>query len=64
MGEYYLKNTCRSVESSKIPGGGASVANCCEAVPLFKCHYKDKPSKYPCKDSPPIDKNGRSFWRT
>ncbi|KAG7367535.1 nucleotide-diphospho-sugar transferase [Nitzschia inconspicua] len=61
MGEFYLLDGCQSVENAKIPGG-ASVSNCCATEPRFKCHYRDKPSKYPCKDSPPIDKNGKSFW--
>ena len=35
---------------------------CCLAEPNIVCHYRDKPSKYPCKDSPPIDKGQPSFW--
>jgi hypothetical protein len=31
-------------------------------VPTVVCHYRDKPSKIPCPDSPTIDKNGRDFW--
>ena len=42
--------------------GGANIDHCCSAKPFVNCHYKDKPSKIPCKDSEPIDKNGRSFW--
>jgi hypothetical protein len=26
------------------------------------CHYRDKPSKIPCNDSPAIDKGKPSFW--
>jgi Nucleotide-diphospho-sugar transferase len=62
MGEFYLLDHCQGVENSKIVGGGATVENCCAVEPVFKCHYRDKPSKYPCKESPPIDKNGKSFW--
>lgn len=43
--------------------GGANIDHCCSAKPFVNCHYKDKPSKIPCKDSEPIDKNGRSFWQ-
>ena len=42
--------------------GGANIDHCCSTTPFVNCHYKDKPSKIPCKDSEPIDKNGRSFW--
>jgi len=61
MGEFYLQDRCKSRTLSRIQGGG-SVTNCCAAEPFVKCHYKDKPSKIPCQNSPPIDKNGRSFW--
>lgn len=37
--------------------------DCCVAEPIITCHYKDKPSFIPCKESPPIDKNGKSFWK-
>lgn len=37
--------------------------SCCLAEPFFECHYRDKPSKHPCKDSPPIDKGKPSFWK-
>jgi hypothetical protein len=46
-------------------GGGtttSTTALCCAAKPVFQCHYRDKPSKRSCADSPPIDKGGRSFW--
>eukprot|EP00535_Pseudo-nitzschia_heimii_P001403 CAMPEP_0197183574 /NCGR_PEP_ID=MMETSP1423-20130617/7889_1 /TAXON_ID=476441 /ORGANISM="Pseudo-nitzschia heimii, Strain UNC1101" /LENGTH=574 /DNA_ID=CAMNT_0042634163 /DNA_START=117 /DNA_END=1838 /DNA_ORIENTATION=+ len=46
----------------KEDDSGCKGLDCCVAEPIITCHYKDKPSKIPCKDSPPIDKNGRSFW--
>ena len=52
MAEWYTKDA-----SSNCNG-----LDCCVAEPIITCHYKDKPSFIPCKDSPPIDKNGRSFW--
>jgi hypothetical protein len=61
MGEFYLLDTCRNRENTKI-SGGASVPKCCATEALFQCHYRDKPSKFPCKDSPPIDDHGKSFW--
>jgi hypothetical protein len=36
--------------------------DCCSVKPVVKCHYRDKPSIIPCTDSPPIDKDGKSFW--
>jgi Nucleotide-diphospho-sugar transferase len=35
---------------------------CCVARPEPTCHYRDKPSKTPCTESPRIDKGGSSFW--
>jgi hypothetical protein len=36
---------------------------CCTVEPNFACHYRDKPSMKPCKDSPNIDGAGsKSFW--
>jgi len=61
MGEWYLKDQCRNHAVSDILGG-MTYENCCAVEPIVNCHYRDKPSKIPCKDSPPIDKNGRSFW--
>lgn len=34
----------------------------CSEEPILSCHYRDKPSKIPCLDSPLHDKNGASFW--
>uniref|UniRef100_A0A7S4AKP5 Nucleotide-diphospho-sugar transferase domain-containing protein n=1 Tax=Pseudo-nitzschia australis TaxID=44445 RepID=A0A7S4AKP5_9STRA len=53
MAEWYTKD-----ESSGCKG-----LDCCAAEPIITCHYKDKPSFVPCKDSPPIDKRGKSFWK-
>ena len=58
MGLWYLKEQCEVY--SNIEKG--SMGDCCAAEPLISCHYRDKPSKIPCKESPPIDSNGRSFW--
>ena len=61
MGEWYLKDECKNTAPKNVKGG-ASVDNCCSVDPIVTCHYRDKPSKIPCKDSPPIDNNGLSFW--
>ena len=56
MGEWYLEEACAEKKPSEIP------KDCCSASPILTCHYRDKPSKIPCKDSDPIDKGARSWW--
>jgi hypothetical protein len=67
MGDWYVKDKCvgrtaakiRNIsKSKKIDIGGT----CCKANPKVKCHYKDIPSRIPCKDSPALEKNHPSFW--
>eukprot|EP00544_Gedaniella_sp_CCMP2646_P008195 CAMPEP_0202493314 /NCGR_PEP_ID=MMETSP1361-20130828/9691_1 /ASSEMBLY_ACC=CAM_ASM_000849 /TAXON_ID=210615 /ORGANISM="Staurosira complex sp., Strain CCMP2646" /LENGTH=548 /DNA_ID=CAMNT_0049123609 /DNA_START=153 /DNA_END=1799 /DNA_ORIENTATION=+ len=67
MGDWYVKDMCvgstaakiRNIrKSKKIDIGGT----CCKANPKVKCHYKDKPSRIPCKESPALEKNHPSFW--
>ena len=53
MGEWYMKEN----------GSGCNGLDCCLAKPIITCHFKDKPSIIPCKDSPPIDKGHQSFWK-
>lgn len=65
MGDWYLQPACVNKKVPEILGEDkdASVpAKCCSAKPLISCHYRDKPSKIPCKDSEPIDKGHGSFW--
>ena len=66
IGEWYVEEQCTHKKVDEIPGIDGDekdlVSACCLAEPVFECHYKDKPSKFPCNDSPPIDKNGRPFW--
>ena len=66
LGGWYLKDACSNKPASDIVAGDTSsgrlIEPCCAADPLFKCHYRDKPSIKPCKDSPPIDKGKPSFW--
>lgn len=50
MGEWHMKENC-------LTG-----FECCLAKPQITCHYRDKASIIPCKDSPTIDKGGRDFW--
>ena len=67
MGEWYLQDKCVASTVPQITGmetvsNGGLHDSCCAAEPIISCHYRDKPSKIPCKDSPPIDKGRRSFW--
>ena len=68
LGEWYLEERCVSVKKSNITittnaNNTKNMNNsCCAANPIVNCHYRDKPSKIPCNDSPPIDKGGKSWW--
>jgi hypothetical protein len=73
MGEWYVNSKCVGKTRDAIFGEEREhqrdlsletplVEPCCLVEPDIICHYSDKPSKIPCKDSPPIDKGGRSFW--
>ena len=66
MGMWYLNDECIDVDASNIPTGADAsndlIGACCSAEPIVSCHYRDKPSVIPCKDSPAKDKNALSFW--
>lgn len=64
LGEWYVQEQCVDKNVSQIAlNGGTFVDACCSKEAIFSCHHRDKPSKEPCHDSPPIDKNGRDFWK-
>jgi len=60
MGDWYAHETCinqqHSSDSVKTQG------NCCAREPLIRCHYRDKASVIPCRQSPSFSENGESFW--
>lgn len=66
MGDWYLHDECIGKEANEIVSGtkikGNLIGSCCSAEPLITCFYRDKPSKIPCRQSPPKDKKGASFW--
>lgn len=64
MEEWYVHDQCLHKKPEDIPvENGDFAAGCCLPKPVFGCSYRDKPSKHPCYDSPPIDKDGKSFWK-
>lgn len=64
MEEWYVRDECVRKKPDEISVEKRDfAAGCCLATPVFECHYRDKPSKHPCYDSPPIDKGKKSFWK-
>jgi len=62
--EWYVQEGCVHKSPKEIQAeNGDFAASCCLATPVFECHFRDKPSKHPCYDSPPIDKGKKSFWK-
>eukprot|EP00978_Attheya_sp_CCMP212_P009040 scaffold21315_cov48-Attheya_sp.AAC.1 len=68
LGSWHLQDTCseptfaKTASSSLTMTPGELVTTCCTAEPNFKCHYSDKPSIRPCKDSPKMEQKDKSFW--
>lgn len=65
VGMWFVNDSCVDKDAKQIgstDSDGALTASCCSAEPVITCHYRDKPSIKSCADSPPKDKNGRSFW--
>lgn len=64
MGEWFVQKKCIQMKREAIlsPGETDLTVPCCSAKPLISCHYRDKPSRIPCRDSPPIDPGKPSFW--
>jgi hypothetical protein len=61
MGEWYVQDVCIQTDPQHISGGTSQT--CCAVEPLVSCHYKDKPSKVRCDDSPNIDQGRAPFWK-
>ncbi len=68
MGQWYVNDSCIAHTKSEIVGNldlaqeEALFEPCCLAEPNIVCHYRDKPSKVPCRDVDPIDQGRPSFW--
>ncbi|KAL7493576.1 hypothetical protein ACHAWT_004447 [Skeletonema menzelii] len=68
MGEWYVQDQCIGHGyMALVKGGevtdGSLTSQCCSAEPIFSCHFRDKPSKEPCFNSPCIDKRCKQFWK-
>lgn len=69
MGEWYVHDKCISDEASNLKfdsvQDGSLVEHCCSIEPILTCHFRDKPSKIPCPDSPNLDpEHGKIFWKS
>jgi len=68
MGQWYVADSCIAHTKQEIVGNHALDVEdhlsepCCLAEPNIVCHYRDKPSKVPCRESDPIDAGRPSFW--
>jgi len=64
LGEWYVHDKCIDKKLEDIELKDVSfLENCCSSEALFSCHFRDKPSKEPCHDSPAIDNGKASFWK-
>jgi hypothetical protein len=70
MGDWFVRDACvqkplseSSVNASLVQKNYASmIQTCCLRDPDIRCHYRDKPSIIPCKESPAAGLIGDSFW--
>ena len=67
MGGWFLKSHCdetsiRNGQAALQSPGGDLASSCCSEEPVVTCHFRDKPSKHSCGNSPPKDKGRPSFW--
>ena len=65
MGMWFVHDKCPGKEVKEILGPDVKdglIGECCAKEAITKCAFSDKASVIPCKDSPPKDRGGRSFW--
>lgn len=67
MGMWYVQPNCEGLKRENktldTTGSGDLGTQCCATEPIMACHFRDKPSKIPCHDLPPIDNGRPSFWQ-
>lgn len=56
------KGNATTTTTTTAAAAVAGVEAWCVAQPVPKCHYRDKPSVIPCRDSPAFENNAPSFW--
>lgn len=60
IGDWYVQESCVEFDVHKLHTTDVR-KECCVTTPKIVCHFRDKPSKVPCPDSPMIE--GRvPFW--
>lgn len=68
LSEWYVQDDCIGKKVNEIhtydqnENSTTLIKLCCSTTGMFSCHYRDKPSIRPCRQSPPIDKGKRSWW--
>lgn len=64
LGDWYVNEECVSKTLDEIATRDHFDLSeqCCSVEPIVVCHYRDKPSKVPCRDSLLMDKDAKSFW--
>jgi hypothetical protein len=72
MGDWFVRDVCiqkpLAVNETNLNASRAEksykaiIQTCCLRDPYIRCHYRDKPSIVPCKESPAIGLIGDSFW--
>jgi hypothetical protein len=65
MGMWQVDEACKTGSKAYAmlkTGEEFFLDNCCAREPIVTCHFSDKPSIIPCKDSPKIDMTSKPFW--
>jgi Nucleotide-diphospho-sugar transferase len=66
LGMWYVQEQCVHQPADKLlidkPTPVEISAKCCSPEPLYRCHYRDKPSIGPCHDSPFKDTRAKVPW--
>lgn len=60
MGDWFVEDICLTKIMMRMPKM-LNLELCCAKEPTIRCHYSDKASLIPCRDSPAFS-TGKSFW--
>jgi hypothetical protein len=62
LGDWFVKDECTGKPVDELTRSSQSDRGaCCVAKPVVVCHFRDKPSKIRCDESPLIE-DKTSFW--